>query len=224
MLDYLIDLDKQVLLFFNGSNSPYLDRVMWVFTGRLIWLPLVLSLVFVFTKRSNWREALFVILTIVVVATLCDQISSSFFKPMFARFRPSQDPELADLVKVVNNYRGGRYGFISSHAANSAGVVMITSLIFRARVYTISVFIWAAINCYTRLYLGVHFPGDILAGFALGLIIALLFYLLYSALRVPLSKNGILKGEQSPYAHVSTAPVLYVLYGTYLFILVYALF
>lgn len=222
MLEYLIDLDKQLLLFFNGSDSWYMDQVMWIFTGRLIWLPLVLSLVYLIVSNGEWREALFVILLIVLVATFCDQISSSFFKPLFARFRPAQDPEFSDLVKVVHNYRGGRYGFISSHAANAAGIVVFTSLLFRVRFYTISVFVWALINCYTRMYLGVHYPGDILGGLLLGTSIALLFYKGYRTGRVILYNKGFLRSAESPYLHLNVKPVLVVLYGTYLFILLYA--
>ena len=132
------------------------------------------------SKRKVWAviTAFLILLVSAIVATLTDQISTSFFKPFFARFRPTQDPELLGLIDIVNNYRGGKYGFISSHAANAVGMLTFTSLVFRRKIYTISMVIWALLNCYTRIYLGVHWPTDVITGAAIGTITSLLVYFL----------------------------------------------
>ena len=92
----------------------------------------------------------------------------------FARLRPARDPELSEFVQIVNGYRGGRYGFISSHAANSFGAVVLLSMIFRNKFFAFTSLLWAIVNCYSRIYLGVHYPGDILAGIISGTIIAVI--------------------------------------------------
>jgi len=107
---------------------------------------------------------------------VCDQVASSFFKPLFERFRPTHHPDFKEMVDIVNGYRGGRYGFISSHATNSFGLAVFISLLFRHRRVTISVVCWALLNSYTRIYLGVHFISDILAGIIVGTILAFLLY------------------------------------------------
>lgn len=224
MLEQLIDLDKSVFLFFNGHRSLYMDHAMWLYTGKLIWLPLILSMVYVFFKKG-WKEALFVILMLALVATLCDQVSSSICKPFFARFRPSQDPDFSPFVQVVHNYRGGRYGFISGHATNSFGLVTFTALLFRNRLYTFSAIGWALINCYSRVYLGVHYPGDILFGSLTGILLGFLVYKLYVRLRRPLYEKNILLLDSDPYHETrSSCPVLYTMYVLVFLILAIAPF
>ena len=178
MLEQLIEWDKTVFLFLNHTHTPFWDHFMWIYTGRLTWVPLILSLLFVLF-RKNWKEAVLVVVALALTITLCDQFASSLCKPYFARFRPAQDPEFSPFVQIVNGYRGGRYGFISSHAANSFGAVVLLALIFRNRLFTITAVVWAIVNCYSRIYLGVHYPGDLLAGALLGLCGAALMYGLF---------------------------------------------
>ena len=102
------------------------------------------------------------------VALLCDQFSSSVCKPFFERYRPARDPDFSSMVTIVNGYRGGMFGFFSSHAANAAGIVVYTALIFRNKLYAATAVLWALLTCYSRMYLGVHYPGDILAGLLWG--------------------------------------------------------
>lgn len=171
---------------------------MCIYTDKLTWIPLILSLLFVLF-RKNWKEALLVCVAIALTITLCDQFASTLCKPYFARFRPAQDPDFSPFVQIVNGYRGGRYGFISSHAANSFGAVVLLSLIFRNRLFTITAILWAIINCYSRIYLGVHYPGDILCGTIAGIIIAYIIYMMWKKSRNLLLKKKILIDEQSPY-------------------------
>ena len=198
VLQQLIEWDKSVFLTLNNVHTPFWDIFMWIYTDKLIWIPLILSLLFVLF-RKNWKEALLVCVAIALTITLCDQFASTLCKPYFARFRPAQDPDFSPFVQIVNGYRGGRYGFISSHAANSFGAVVLLSLIFRNRLFTITAILWAIINCYSRIYLGVHYPGDILCGTIAGIIIAYIIYMMWKKSRNLLLKKKILIDEQSPY-------------------------
>lgn len=126
-----IAYDRNLLLDWNGSDSLFWDGFMWVATSTYIWIPLAIVLLYVILKNNKGWEALYTILAFALVITLADQISSGICKPFFQRFRPTQDPEIMYLIDVVNGYRGGRYGFISSHAANTFGVAVFVSLLIR---------------------------------------------------------------------------------------------
>lgn len=198
VLQQLIEWDKSVFLTLNNVHTPFWDIFMWIYTDKLTWIPLILSLLFVLF-RKNWKEALLVCVAIALTITLCDQFASTLCKPYFARFRPAQDPDFSPFVQIVNGYRGGRYGFISSHAANSFGAVVLLSLIFKNKLFTLTSILWAIINCYSRIYLGVHYPGDILCGTIAGIIIAYIIYMMWKKSRNLLLKKKILIDEQSPY-------------------------
>ena len=217
MIDSLIELDKAVFLIFNSHHTLYFDQVMWIVTGKTIWIPLILSFIYVFFKQG-WKEAILVILMVALTVLLCDQISSGICKPLFERFRPTHDPEFSQYVTTVNGYLGGMYGFISSHAANAFGVAVFSSLLFRNKIFSVSVIIWAMLSCYSRLYLGVHYPGDILFGALAGSISGYVCYKIYQKLH-----NKIFSSTPIPYKkNKNTNIVIYVLYITYLFVLVFA--
>ena len=220
MIEYLDKIDKILLLILNGNGDPYWDKFMWIYTGRFVWLPLLLTfLIYIYNK--GWKEGTFMLLTIALVILLCDQISSSFFKPFFERPRPSRQEELDYVLNIVNGYRGGKFGFISSHAANSFGFAVFTSLIIRKRLYTISFIFWAMITSYSRVYLGVHFPGDILAGAMLGVLIGYLMYQFYEFMRITFGPNIELTTIYSPYKGDLPKATLWVLYITYVIMLIF---
>lgn len=220
MLEKLIELDKQILLFFNQHHSLYWDQVMWVYTGKFIWIPLILSFVWVYF-RQNWKDAFWAILIMVLVVTVCDQFASTICKPYFARFRPAQDPDFSQYVTIANGYRGGKFGFISSHAANAAGMVTFTALLFRNRFYTLTAIIWALLTCYSRMYLGVHFPGDILAGGIWGILSGWGGYYLYLAGRRIAVKREWLPDIISPYCNnKDVKAIIAIIYITFLGILI----
>ncbi|MCH5328473.1 MAG: phosphatase PAP2 family protein [Coprobacter sp.] len=191
MLENLLEIDRSVFLFFNRPHSLYWDQVMWVYTGRIIWIPLMLAMGCILF-RKNGKEGLLTLLMIALVITISDQIASTLFKPMFQRLRPTQEPGFAHLVTIINGYRGGRYGFASSHAANAFGVAIFTILLFRRRFYTVAALVWALTMCYSRMYVGVHYPGDLAAGALIGTGAAVLVYhLLYIPLYGWLYRKGI---------------------------------
>jgi len=169
-MDTLIQLDKELFMWFNSHNTPFWDVVMMFFTRKEFWIPLYLLLLYQIYKVKG-KEAIYWILGAFLLIFLCDQISTQLFKNVFERFRPSHDPSLKGVVNLVSGYTGGRYGFVSSHATNSFGFALFTSLLFRNKLYTFFIFSWSLLVVYTRVYLGVHFPGDIFGGMILGLII-----------------------------------------------------
>lgn len=218
MLDVLQELDRSLLLFFNQGHTLYWDQVMWIYTGKLVWIPLVLSMAFVAFRAGGWKNGLWLIAVAALVVLLCDQFSSSVCKPLFARFRPARDPDFSALVTIVNGYRGGLYGFFSSHAANAAGIVVFTTMLFRNRTYTVTAVIWALLTCYSRLYLGVHYPGDILVGLLWGSLVG------WGGARLFLFvRSRFAPGSPSPYAGSRWVNLITaVVYATFLFILLAA--
>ena len=177
-----IALDKELLLKWNGSDSLFWDGFMWITTNTLTWIPLAIALLYIIIKNNKIKEALLAIVMIALVVTIADQIASGFCKPFFARFRPTQDPDIMYQVDIVNGYRAGRYGFMSSHAANSFGLALFMALLIRSWSLTFILFTWATLHAYSRIYLGVHYPGDILFGTLVGLTSGGGIYLLYKYL------------------------------------------
>lgn len=182
-IEGLLPIERDLFLALNGSESQFLDNVMWTISGRFIWIPVFVFILFLFFYRARRKEAILVTIFFVLVFVATDQVSSSFFKPFFERFRPTHHPDFKDLVDIVNGYRGGRFGFISGHATNSFGLAVFLSLIFRNRLVTLSTLLWATINSYTRIYLGVHFISDIVAGMIVGSLVAMILYFVYVVLR-----------------------------------------
>ncbi|NLI72470.1 MAG: phosphatase PAP2 family protein [Bacteroidales bacterium] len=175
MLEVLENIDKQWLLALNNDYTDFWDGLMFGYSAKLTWVPLYLSMIYVIFKKWG-NQAWWIIVSLVLCVVIADQVSSGILKGAVQRLRPSRDPELEGLVVLVKNYRGGLYGFVSSHAANSFGLALLSSLLFRNRFYGFAIFSWAAINAYSRIYLGVHYPGDILGGILVGFFAAWIVY------------------------------------------------
>jgi len=167
MIDALNQLDTHLFLFLNGLHTQWLDPLMWIISGKLIWIPLYLVLLFFLIKQYG-KQVWIPLLGVALLILLADQTASGLLKEAVQRLRPSRNPSLEGLVHIVNNYRGGKYGFVSSHASNSFAIAVFFSLIFRYRPVSILLICWAIIVSYSRIYLGVHYPGDVICGALIG--------------------------------------------------------
>ena len=179
--DSLIWADKQLLLWFNGSESLFLDSLVTTLTAAQTWIPLYVALFFIVVRNN---DTMFRVMAIVGCALCCvllaGTVDDTIVKPLIARLRPTRDPDIGILVDVVDGYRGGQYGFFSAHAANTFSIAVFFSLLIRSGVLTTALIAWSMVNCWTRLYLGVHYPGDILVGLLWGgLVGTALWYLYY---------------------------------------------
>ncbi|MBU8892811.1 MAG: phosphatase PAP2 family protein [Bacteroidales bacterium] len=178
MLEILNNLDTNLFIFLNGIYSPFWDKIMWWISGSKSWIPMYAVIVAYIIYKQRWKSIVTLIF-IALLVTLADQISVHGFKEVFQRLRPCHNPGLQDLVHIVNNKCGGKFGFVSSHAANTFAVAYFLSNLIKHKYFSIFIFTWAIIVSYSRIYLGVHYPFDVLGGAFLGVFIGYLTYKLY---------------------------------------------
>ena len=188
MIDKLIHIDTEILLAINGWHAPWADTLMWIISAKATWIPLYLLLIGLLVWRYRkpamtsvkWLQRVPACMVMIVVIGLAvgaaDFIASGILKELVARPRPTRGPELEGVLHLVNGYKSGRYGFVSSHAANTMAVALLFSLIWRNKIATVGLMLWVAANCYSRMYLGVHYPTDILGGLMVGALVAVVVY------------------------------------------------
>jgi undecaprenyl-diphosphatase len=178
MFEALENLDQHWLLWLNGHHSEFSDGFMYFVSGKLEWIPLYAIILAIIIYRYRWKS-LWIILAVIIMITLSDQIAN-LLKNGVKRFRPCKDPEIGYLVHLVKGYCQSSYGFVSGHAANSFALATFLSLLFRKKWTTAGMILWAALVSYSRIYLGVHYPGDVMGGALLG---AFLGWIAFVALR-----------------------------------------
>lgn len=201
MLEQLLHIDTEVLLAINGWHAPWADTLMWIISAKATWIPLYVLLIGLLIWRYRqpvptavkWLHRVPACVVMIVVIALAvgaaDFIASGILKDWVARPRPSRVPELEGLLHLVNGYKSGRYGFVSSHAANTMACALLFSLIWRNKIATCGLMLWVAANCYSRMYLGVHYPLDILGGLTVGALVAVGAFALLRSLGVVCRAN-----------------------------------
>lgn len=177
------NLDLQVLQWFNGSDNVLLDQIVQLLTSGLTWIPLYIVL-FIIVMRNN--ETMGQIALIVGSAFVCvllsDGLADGIIKPLAARLRPVNDPTVKYSLHIVSHALYMDFSFCSAHAANTMAIAVFFSLLIRSKMVTFTMLAWSLVNCWTRLYLGVHYPSDIVCGLLLGVIIGVVVYLVYHKL------------------------------------------
>ena len=174
-------IDQAVFLFLNSLHKPFWDEVMWVISAKLPWLPLYLFILIMLGIKYK-KKFLIIFPLLLLTVTLSDQLSVHAFKEVFQRLRPCHEPALDGLVHIVNGKCGGKFGFVSSHAANTFAVAVLSLNLLRRKWFITGILAWAALVSYSRVYLGVHYPGDIICGGLLGAVIGYAMFKLYSLL------------------------------------------
>lgn len=177
MIDFLntlgntiVQFDADLMLAINSFHAPWADTVMQIVSSRTVWIPFYLYLTWLLVRRFGWRQTLLCLIIIALCITIVDQVCGSVFRGLVGRMRPSNpDNPLSQWVHIVDNYRGGRYGFPSCHAANSTVVAAFVIGMLRRSAIAVVMIVWVLLICWSRIYLGVHYPGDVLAGILFGL-------------------------------------------------------
>ena len=219
-MDYLIHIDQQWLLAINGWHSEWADILMWYISKSTTWLPLYALLVGLIVYRfgilspslcregrrgSSLLRVLIILAGFAVAVGVSDFVSSGIIKTWVCSLRPTHEPEIAGLIRLVNGYTGGLYGFVSSHAANTMACALLFALLYRNKYATVGLMLWVALNCYSRMYLGVHYPGDIIGGLLVG---ALFAGQVYAVVRCLLARVDVRHAPngQSVYFEASCRP------------------
>lgn len=177
MIEAIEEFDRQLFLFLNGLHSPFMDPIMWYVSTIISWIPLFIYVLYVAYKKGHTKLLLTIIGGLALCILFSDRISVELFKEVFQRYRPTHNFDIKHLVHTVDKpdgseYRGGLYGFVSSHATNATSVAVFVFLhLKRFSKRWGLIFIWVAIVSYSRVYLGVHYPGDITSGALLGMVI-----------------------------------------------------
>ncbi|MDR2824989.1 MAG: phosphatase PAP2 family protein [Prevotellaceae bacterium] len=191
-------IDTNIFLFFNELHNSFFDRFMFFTSEKLVWIPLYATILFVMIK--NWKaKSVFVAIALIMSVVIADQIASGIIKNVVERMRPSREWSIDGLVHIVNGERGGRYGFVSSHAANMFAVAVFSAMAFGNKLYSFLILMWAIIVSYSRIYLGVHYPGDVVGGIIVGTLTALFFYFLLIKLKIVSKNNPKISGLYTSY-------------------------
>ncbi len=192
-MEALSTIDSDLFLFLNGLHADWMDGVMVLITQMWVWLPLYLLLIY-WTVKQYGKRCWWIFLAVALVVLCSDQLSAHVCKPLFQRLRPCYNTDLQGLIHLPKGMAGGQYGFVSSHAANTFAIAAFLTAALRKNYkwVGIALYLWAFISSYSRIYIGYHYPGDILCGAVLGILVGLTLWKVFQLLVV----KKIWKSEQ----------------------------
>lgn len=199
MFEFIEKIDRELLLFLNKSHNVFFDDFFWIASKTYASIPVFLLLLYLIYKNYRLKQFMLITLAAILCVSLTDLISVHLFKEVFERFRPTHNLEIGHLVKTYQfengeKYFGGLYGFVSSHAANIAGLTTLFILLFRAKYKSIYLLIvWLILISFSRIYLGVHYPLDIVGGWIIGFLIGALSYTIIQKLILNTKQDVTLK-------------------------------
>ena len=220
MIDTLNTLDHELMLWLNYDGGTFQDAFWYTLSQIPSWIPLYITIILVMfldSFRTVWPSYFILLLLFTaLIFAFTDQISAGIIKPLVQRPRPSHDGSIMDQLHFVNDYHGGAYGFVSSHAANCFGLAVWVSCLYKRRSLVTAMMLYAVLNCYSRIYLGVHFPGDIICGTVIGILCGWLGYFCFTRFchrfSIPQNKS------------VNPLPITIMLWASLLAFAVYAVF
>ncbi|WP_418697289.1 phosphatase PAP2 family protein [Bacteroides sp.] len=180
LLNRAVEIDTDIFLFINRMHSTFFDYFMSAYSGKWMWIPMYAALWYVMLRNFHWKVTLLCMIGLALTITFADQVCATLIRPHVERLRPSNlGNPISEMVHIVDGHRGGRFGFPSCHAANTFGLAFFIFFLFRKQWLTVFMMAWALLTCYSRVYFGVHYPGDLLVGTLVGLTGAYLIYRLF---------------------------------------------
>lgn len=192
MLDLLKNIDNQILFMINWHHSLFWDVVMWYISSIKIWIPLYVIMMIFILKRFGWKESIKIIICVAVIILFTDQLCSSIIRPVVERLRPSNPANpISSLIITIHGYHGGKYGFPSCHAANTMALAVFYSLVIKSKKILVAMLVWSVIVSLSRLYLGVHYPSDLLGGWIVGILISFTIYYIYRVFNAKFNVSSI---------------------------------
>ena len=177
MIEYFENIDRDLFLFLNGINAEWADPMMKAFSAFWFWYPVVAFIIFLYVviyKRRFWIP----LLVTIICFAITDQVSHQT-KEIVKRYRPTHNTEICDNVHIVDNHKGGMHSFFSGHAASGFGLAFLSILFIRNKYFSIFVLTWAFVETYSRIYVGVHYPSDLIFGALFGTGMAFLMYFIH---------------------------------------------
>lgn len=182
MASILGQWDASLMVWLNGFHNSFFDGFMFLTSEKWVWVPVYVAIFIVILRKYGYtRQTALIVVMFAITITLADTTCAAYLRPIFCRPRPChEDSGIAALIHIVNGYHGGHYGMPSCHSANSFALAALTALLFRNRKLTVFIYLWAIIHTYSRIYLGVHYPGDIIVGGIVGTLYAAGTYKIYA--------------------------------------------